>query len=191
MLPDPFDTLNENERTRLTLAKGDHVFRQGDATRGVFFVVSGSICLTRMTEAGTAVTLHTAVAGGMFAEASLYSDHYHCDAMAIVPSQVVRVSKQAILTRQREDAAFSDGITRLLATQVQEYRQLLTLHAVKSANERVFLAVASGRLRGSVTQLASQIGLTKEACYRALKELADQGMLIKTGRGEYVLAKSS
>lgn len=187
MLPEPFDILNEDACTRLILAKGDNVFRHGDKTCGVFFVVSGAICLTRMTEAGAEVTLHNAAAGGMFAEASLYSDHYHCNAAAVAPSEVIRLSKQAILARQREDAAFSEGITRLLATQVQDYRQLLTLHAIKSAHERVFLAVATGRLQGSVTQLASQIGLTKEACYRALKDLTDQGSLSKTGRGEYVL----
>lgn len=187
MLPEPFDLLNDSARKCMTLAKGDHVFHQGDQTRGLFFVASGAICLTRLTEAGALVTLHNAVAGGMFAEASLYSDHYHCDAIAVAPSRVIRVSRSAILLRQREDAVFSEGITRLLASQVQNYRQLLTLHAVKTANERVFQAVASGRLRGSVTQLASQIGLTKEACYRALKELTDQGLLSKTGRGEYVL----
>lgn len=190
MLPEPFDLLNENASTPLTLAKGEHAFRQGDETLGVFFVVSGAICLTRMTEAGAAVTLHNAKAGGMFAEASLYSDQYHCDAIAVAPSEVVRVSKRAIQTRQREDAVFSEGLTRRLAAQVQDYRQLLTLHAVQTANERVYLAVAGGRLRGSVTQFASEIGLTKETCYRALKSLTDQGALSKTGRGKYALRKS-
>ncbi|MQY42593.1 cyclic nucleotide-binding domain-containing protein [Epibacterium sp. SM1969] len=191
MLPVPFDLLHDDAHMCLALAKGDHVFRQGDETRGVFFVISGAICLTRITEAGTVVTLHNALAGSMFAEASLYSGHYHCDAVATAQSQVIRLSKHAIQTRQRKDAAFSESITRLLATQVQEYRQLLTLHAVRSAHERVFQAVACGLLQGSVTQFASQIGLTKEACYRALKDLTDQGALRKIGRGEYVLRKSS
>lgn len=107
------------------------------------------------------------------------------DAVCSAPSEVERISKQTILLRLREDAAFSEGITKRLAMQVQDYRQLLTLHAVKSANERVLLAVALGKLTGSVTQFASQIGLTKEACYRALKDLSDQGLLVKTGRGSY------
>lgn len=187
MLPEPFDCLSEDSCTSFTLAKGDHVFRQWDETKGLYFVVSGEICLSRMTEAGTLVTLHTAKSGGMFAEASLYSDHYHCDAVAVTTSVVIRLSKRAIQTRQREDAAFSESITRHLALQVQDYRQLLTLHAVKSAQERVYLAVAGGRFRGSVIQLASEIGLTKEVCYRALKDLTDQGTLNKTGRGKYVL----
>lgn len=188
MLPAPFDTLDDKTTLRMRFSKGDHVFRQGDATKGVFFVVAGGICLTRVTESGTAVAIHNARAGDMFAEASIYSDFYHCDAICSSPSEVVRVSKQAILLRQREDAVFSEGITRRLAVQVQDYRQLLTLHAVKSANDRVLLAVALGKLTGPVTQFASQIGLTKEACYRALKDLSDRGLLTKTGRGRYTAA---
>ncbi|MFY0695686.1 Crp/Fnr family transcriptional regulator [Lentibacter algarum] len=185
MLPPPFDALDVNSLSRLRCAQGDHVFRQGDPTMGIFFVKSGNVCLTRVTESGNAVTIHNARAGDLFAEASIYSDHYHCDAVCSAPSEVVRISKQAILLRLREDTAFSEGITKRLAIQVQDYRQLLTLHAIKSANERVLLAVALGKLNGSVTQFASQIGLTKEACYRALKDLSDQGLLVKTGRGSY------
>lgn len=186
MLPSPFDTLDDQSWSRMQFAKGGHVFRQGDATNGIFFVISGGICLTRVTASGNAVTIYNAYAGDLFAEASIYSDRYHCNAICSAPSEVIRVSKQAILSRQHQDAGFSDGITKRLAMQVQDYRQLLTLHAVKSANERVLLAVALGKLTSSVTQLASQIGLTKEASYRALRDLTDQGLLLKTGRGQYV-----
>lgn len=178
--------MDENSLSHQRCAQGDHVFRQGDPTQGIFFVKSGNVCLTRVTEFGNAVTIHNAQTGDVFAEASIYSDHYHCDAVCSAPSEVVRISKQAILLRLRANTAFSEGITKRLAMQVQDYRQLLTLHAVKSANERVLLAVALGKLTGSVTQFASQIGLTKEACYRALKDLSDQGLLAKTGRGRYV-----
>ena len=191
MLPSPFDALDVNSLSHLRCAQGEHVFRQGDQTKGIFFLNSGNVCLTRVTESGSAVTIHSVRAGDMFAEASLYSDHYHCDAVCSAPSEVVRVSKRVILSRLREDTAFSEGITKRLAMQVQDYRQLLTLHAVKSANERVLLAVALGKLTGSVTQFASQIGLTREACYRALSELNVQGILTKTGRGKYVQARRS
>lgn len=185
MLPPPFDVLDAKALSHLKFGPGEHVFRQGDPTNGVFFVQSGNVSLTRVTEFGTIVTIHNARAGEMFAEASIYSNHYHCDAICSAPSEVVRVSKRVVQQRLHQDAAFSEGITKRLALQVQEYRQLLTLHAVKSANERVLLAVALGKLTGSVTQFASQIGLTREACYRALKDLSEQGKLIKTGRGSY------
>lgn len=185
MLPTPFGALDEKSLSQMRYSIGDHVFRQGDTTKGIFFVVSGGICLTRVTESGNSVTIYNAQTGDMFAEASIYSEHYHCDAICTAPSEVVRISKQAIQKQLREDTAFSEGITKRLAVQVQDYRQLLTLHAVKSANDRVLLAVELGKLTGSVTQFANQIGLTKEACYRALRDLSDQGLLTKTGRGRY------
>ena len=185
MLPAPFDTLEDQSWSRLICRTGDYVFRQGDTTRGVFIVLSGVVCLTRVTEFGNAVMVHNPQAGDMFAEASLYSEVYHCDAICSSPAEVIQISKQAILKRQHRDAAFSEEITRRLAVQVQDYRQLLTLHASKSANDRVLQAVALGKLTGSVTQFANQIGLTKEACYRALRDLSDQGLLVKTGRGRY------
>jgi len=163
MLPTPFGALDEKSLSQMRYSIGDHVFRQGDTTKGIFFVASGGICLTRVTESGNSVTIYNAQTGDMFAEASIYSDHYHCDAICTAPSEVVRISKQAIQKQLREDTAFSEGITKRLAVQVQDYRQLT----------------------GSVTQFANQIGLTKEACYRALRDLSDRGLLTKTGRGRY------
>lgn len=186
MLPEPFNSLDEQDLSVSHHCKGDHVFRQGDPTKGLFFVISGEVCLTRVTEAGNHVTIYNAFVGDTFAEASIYSETYHCDSVCTSSSEIIQISKNAIQQRQREDAAFSEALTMRMAQQVQDYRQLLTLHAVKSANDRVLLAVTSGKISGSVTQLASQIGLTKEACYRALRDLAAQGVLIKTGRGKYI-----
>jgi len=59
---------------------------------------------------------------------------------------------------------------------------------MKSANARVLLGVVLGKLTGLLTQIANQIGFTKEACDRALKDLSDQGLLVKTGRGSYAPA---
>ena len=186
MLPTPFNSLDEQELSVSHLSKGDYVFRQGDPTKGLFFVISGEVCLMRVTEAGNHVTIYNARANDTFAEASIYSEAYHCDAVCPSPSEIVQISKKAVRIRQRKDAAFSEALTKRMALQVQSYRQLLTFNAVKSASDRVYLAVTSGMLSGPVTQFASQIGLTKEACYRALRDLTTQGMLIKTGRGRYI-----
>jgi len=97
--------------------------------------------------------------------------------------QMVRL--MMCLKRQTQDAAFSVELTRRLAAQIQSYRQLAMLQAVKHAEDRVMQAVSLGLLTVSVTHLASQIGLTRETCYRALRTLVRQGQLIQTGRGQY------
>ena len=43
MLPVPFDQLQKHQTKRRTLSKGDIVFREGEPTRGMFFIVNGAV----------------------------------------------------------------------------------------------------------------------------------------------------
>ena len=88
----------------------------------------------------------------------------------------------------QSNPAFSEGFTRLLAVQVQQYRAHIELLAIPSAKERILAAVQAGYLDATVTELATRINLSHEACYRALRELCDDGRVVQTGRGQYSLA---
>lgn len=79
------------------LARGEALFRQGDAKTGVFEVTLGRLRLERRTFDGRLVVLHTARAGELFAEASLFADAYHCDAVAITDAVVDVYDKAALL----------------------------------------------------------------------------------------------
>ena len=82
---------------------------------------------------------------------------------------------------------FCEDFTRLLAVQVQHYRALIEILAIRSAKERVIAAVQAGYLEATIPAFASRINLTQEACYRALRKLCDDGRLVRIGRGRYVL----
>ena len=170
---------------RIEMRKDDHLFRQDDLTHGIFRVEAGQVDLQRITPAGHIVTLHRATAGTLFAEASLFSDRYHCDAICVRPGAVLRLDKNHILERLATDRTFSLAFNRTLAQQVQGYRQTLELTSIRSARDRTLAAVSLGYLSGSVTEMAHRVGLTHEACYRALRDLCDTGLLIRTGRGRY------
>jgi DNA-binding IclR family transcriptional regulator len=60
--------------------------------------------------------------------------------------------------------------------------------AIPSAKARVLAAIQAGYLDATITELATRINLTHEACYRALRTLCDDGHLKQTGRGTYALA---
>ena len=167
--------------------KGEAVFWQDDPTRGIFCVESGQINLQRAMQSGHVVTMHQATAGTLLAEASLYSDRYLCDAACIEPASVICIEKQEFTRRLAQEPDLSLAYGKLLATQVQTYRQTLEILSIKSARDRTLVAVSCGYLSGPVTEFASRIGLTHEACYRALRQLCDAGMLIQTGRGKYAL----
>jgi hypothetical protein len=88
----------------------------------------------------------------------------------------------------QSNPVFSEGFTKLLAVQVQQYRAHIELLAIPSAKERMLAAVYAGYFDTTVTELATRINLSHEACYRALRGLCDDGRMIRVGRGEYELS---
>ena len=187
MIIEPFHMLPTIAFRRQKYVKNDVVFKQGEDTRGLFFVLSGQVNLRRYTETGHLITVHRATANTLFAEASLFSDRYHCDAQCNSACDIFCIDKTAILKCMDSEPKFSKQFNKLLASQIQNYRQILEIMAIKSATDRILAAVTAGYLVGSVTDFASQIGLTHEACYRGLRKLTLSGILIQTERGKYSL----
>lgn len=166
------------------------LFRQNERTRGFYKVVSGSVILQRMSEAGSTLVLHRASTGDFFAEASVFSERYHCDALCSARAQCIRFDRRAVLNLMRSDPDFSMRFAHHLATQVQQYRSHAEILAVRSAKQRVLAALHAGYHQGTVIELAGRINLTHEACYRALAELCDERQIRRVGRGQYALLES-
>ena len=70
------------------LAPGEPLFRQSDPATAIFKVEGDRICLIRRTVDDHLVVLHTAHSGDFLAEAPLFSEAYHSDAVALVASHV-------------------------------------------------------------------------------------------------------
>ncbi|MFK7869971.1 MAG: cyclic nucleotide-binding domain-containing protein [Roseobacter sp.] len=83
-----------DQSASLELNKGQTLFRQNDAPPGLPLLMKGQIDLVRWTEAGRSIRIHVACEGETFAEASLFSETCHCDAVAIVPSGCIRAATQ-------------------------------------------------------------------------------------------------
>lgn len=169
------------------LASGDRLFSQGDRTFGIFDVASGRIRLQRITPDGSIVTIHLARAGEMFAEASLFSEHYHCDAVAETESDILVYPKAEITSRLRAEPEALWQFARDLAGRLQGMRTRFEIKQIRSAPERVlqWLRMRSGgdgviRVPGAAKDIASEIGLTHEALYRALATLEKQGRIARS-----------
>jgi CRP-like cAMP-binding protein len=187
MIPDPFSHLPTTACRAIDMHKGDVLFRQNQTTSGLYRVVSGCVTLQRTGLAGDTLTLHRAVTGGLFAEASIFSATYHCDAICTETGSVIKIAKPDVIATMQSNPAFSEGFTRLLAIQVQQYRAHIELLAIPSAKERILAAVHAGYFDATVTELATRINLSHEACYRALRGLCDEGLMFRVGRGKYSL----
>jgi len=180
---------------RQTLTKGETLFLRGDASRGPYILRTGQVRLYRQDETGSEVILHRAWPGEHFAEASVFSDLYHCDCVAEEQSTVIAIPKAAILHALKNDPEFSFRFTESLARQVMHLRTGLELRNIRSAEQRV---LAACRLRagdkgqpfeiaGTLKAFAAEIGLTHEALYRALRKLEDGGALRRDGQSFEIL----
>jgi len=166
-----------------TLKAGEALFRLGNSSEGFYRVVSGRIRLSRVDRSGHEIVLYVAGAGDTLAEASLYSPAYHCDAIAGTDAQVLLYPKRAVLAVFAKDDKAAQGFAAMLARQVMDLRTRIEQRNIRSARERVrhFLALSAGadgrtvELRGTIKDLAGELGLTHEALYRTLAALARSG----------------
>ncbi len=183
--------LSEIDPVIRRLAAGETLFATGDATRGFFDVREGRVRLVRFGADGRETALFTAGPGERFAEASLFAERYHCDAVAVSDAVVACYPKAACLARLNADAPARLDLTADLARQVMMLRARLTLRDIRSARERVlaFLVAEAGddgrtvAFDGSQRDIAVAIGMTPETFYRTLAQLEAQGTITRaTGR---------
>ena len=166
-----------------TLKAGDTLFRRGNRTSGLYEIVEGQLRLVRVNRAGREAVLHVAMAGETIAEASLFSASYHCDAIATTDTVVRLYPKAAVLAEFDRNPKAARKFAAVLARQVMTLRTRLEQRNIRAARDRVrhYLAInvdAEGRtvaLPGTLRDVASELGLTHEALYRTLAEMAADG----------------
>ena len=185
--------LDQKSIERRSLARNEVLFRQGDKVRAIYFIEEG---LERRTFDGRLLILGTTPANEFFVEAALFSEVFHCDAVAAEPSRVRIYPKAAVLDALRTDPASAMSFLELVAHEIIELRQRLELMKVRSAKERVMLyldfnAGPSGtvNLPGALQDIASELGLTREALYRTLASLEQIGA-IERSKGRIRLKKT-
>lgn len=171
------------------LAHGEVLFRQDDKSRGLFLATEGCIDLVRHTPAGATVRIHAAKAPATFAEASLFSDVYHCDAVARTPAAVRCFPKRAVFAVLEQRPELARAFSAYLARALRDARRLIELRSVTPLGERLYLRLQEhagddGRIPAatSVKSIAEEIGATPEASYRALAELERKGRVRRIGR---------
>jgi len=188
MAADTLPASLETGSTVRVLALGEQLFRQGDPASAIYRVESGRLRLIRRTVDDHLVILHTARRGELFAEASLFADAYHCDAVAAALSSVRVYPKQIVMEAMRTDPALAEAFMARLARQLQELRARMELRNIRSARDRVlqYLRLHAGvhgrsiAVEGQLQDIAAEIGMTREALYRTLAALEAEGHLTRT-----------
>lgn len=153
------------------LAAAEPLFHAGDRVDHMFLVIEGLIGLIRQTSMGTTLRLQTARGGQVLAEASAYSDVYHCDARANTGSTLRCISVGTFRSRLNCDWELADAWTTYLAHAVQSARMGAEIRTLRTVAERLDAWLGDGGTmpeKGTWTVLAAELGVSREALYREL-----------------------
>jgi CRP/FNR family transcriptional regulator len=187
-----------------SLAKGDYLFHEGQASEGFYIVQRGAINVHRVNAAGKEQVIHVFRTGESFAEATVASaGGYPADARALEPSQVLLVGRAgflALVGRQPELAL------RILSSMSIHLRTLvgqledLTLKDVETRLANWLIkrcpnpegqSPVSIELTVTKRVLAAELGTVSETFSRTLAKLREQRLLTVGARNITVLSPAS
>ena len=184
-----------------SLAKGEYLFREGDATRGFYIVQRGAVNVHRVTAAGKEQVIHIFRSGDSFAEASLAAPGgYPADARALEATQVLLVQKNGILVLLKHQPELA---LRMLGSMSAHLRTLvgqledLTLKDVETRLANWLVkhcpnpqSEAPVKIELALTKrvLAAELGTVSETFSRTLAKFRAQKLLAVKGKLVTVLS---
>jgi CRP-like cAMP-binding protein len=178
--------------TRLTLRRGETLFRKGDPASGMYVVVYGEIKLIATTPARGARLSGIVGPGQSFGEPVMFLEQPAVvDAQAASDALLLHLPKAAVFEEIERNPKFARRIIAGLSKRVESLVRGLERQALGSGTER-FIAylLHQGRDRTSLVmrlpaakaEIASHLNLTPEHFSRILHDLATAGLLQVQGR---------
>jgi CRP/FNR family transcriptional regulator, dissimilatory nitrate respiration regulator len=172
LLPTTFHAQCEGAR----FLKNERIFITGSKPEWMFYVVSGEVTLERTGLQGEPVVLQR-TRQGFVSEASLKVARYHCDALAIIDTTVLKIPVKALSAELERDPAFASRWIGMLNGEVRRLRLHCERLSMKSATDRVLHLINTEGQNGAYTvatglkSLSGELGITHEALYRTLAAL--------------------
>jgi CRP-like cAMP-binding protein len=183
------------------VARGEVLFRKGDACEGIHLVIYGQVKLAFTSPDGAEKVVEIIGAGQTFGEAVMFSEaRYPVYAQALADTMLLHLTKHVIFEEIERDRQFArkmiGGLSRRLHGLVIDL-EAYTLH---SAMQRVIGYLLRGvsdadsegrsvsvELPTSKTIIASRLNLTPEHFSRILHDLTEDGMIRVEGRRIVIL----
>ena len=156
-----------------TLEAGESLFRRNDKVEMAFLVREGQVLLRRALKDGGLLTLHTANAGDLVAEASLFADQYHCDAVTDRATKVSAIPKAQLLKDFENGSSGKQLSVRALERTTKELQALRTrieIMRLRKVTDRLdaYLELNGPPKEGRWVHVSDWIGVTPPALYREL-----------------------
>ncbi len=182
-----------------SLTKGDVVFHEGDSSKSLIIVRSGTLKLVRYGSDGQQFLLDTLFPGDFYGGDQLFSES-HCQETGIAGEGlgICTIASSDIRSLMLSDPHIGLRVMTYLNGKLEQYRLQVEMLATKSVEKRLAMFLLDRiRRTGGDTVLLSQeeignaIHLTKETVNRKLAQMQDKGMLTVAGKKRIVLLDTS
>jgi CRP/FNR family transcriptional regulator len=176
---------------------GEQIFGEGDEATFLPIVSTGRVKLVRYPEVGKEVILGMFQAGDVFAiPPALDGKQFPATAVAMETTELLMLPRVEFLRLMGTSREFSTEIMARMCGLLRKKADTLQILATPSAERRVASVLLSlaGEIKPDEPQrishrrqdIAEMAGLTTETTIRAIRKLADRGLL-KIVRGKIVL----
>jgi CRP/FNR family transcriptional regulator, dissimilatory nitrate respiration regulator len=176
---------------------GDILFEAGQPGTHFYAVVSGKVRVYRSAPSGKEQILHVFGPGEAFAEVPVFEGKtYPASAQTLEDSLMVSITRKGFVEVLRREPELALGVMALLSGRLRSFVTQIAQLSLKEVPERLagylLLLRASQNTDELVLdlpkgQIAAYLGTIPETLSRALKKLADQGLVKISGNRVRVL----
>jgi CRP/FNR family transcriptional regulator len=170
---------------------GETLFEAGQPGTHFYAVVTGKVRVYRAAPSGKEQILHVFGAGEAFAEVPVFEGKtYPASAQALEDSLLVSITRKGFAEVLRKDPELALGVMALLSARLRAFVTQIAQLSLKEVPERLagyLLLLRASQSSDDLTldlpkgQIAAYLGTIPETLSRALKKLAEQGLIETTG----------
>ena len=112
---------------RMSLKKGEYLFKEKDDTRGIYLLHTGKVEITRVTPDGWRQTLVVLTPGHFFGELSIFENRQHvASAIVAEDTELFLLSKSEFEKLTQEDIALAFNIIKKIAVVMSKNLRRMT-----------------------------------------------------------------
>lgn len=173
------------------VAAGQALFEAGQPGTNFYAVVTGKVRVYRAAPSGKEQVLHVFGGGEAFAEVPVFEGKtYPASAQALDDSLLVAIPRKGFVEVLRRDPELALGVMALLSARLRAFVGQIAQLSLKEVPERLagyLLLLRAAQHTDELVldlpkgQIAAYLGTIPETLSRALKKLADQGLIETSG----------
>ncbi len=177
---------------RLTFAKGETLFGEGDPAKGFYLLAKGGMKLCKISPDGREKVLHFVHPGETFAEAAFFGDgRYPANARAIENGEAVFFPREAFMGLLERNPRFALNLIVSLSLLLRRFARQIEELSFAEVPARLAAYLCELIERKSTTlqgktylelemkkgELASRLGTVSETLSRSLRKLREEGTI--------------